>query len=77
VPKTQLEIPSIGSERKTNFRIRLRFFDPGVWVGLIAVGGVAAQTGIIVVVYLDEAFQHARSEGRVGKPEDVDAGSAQ
>jgi hypothetical protein len=42
VPKTQLEIPSIGSERKTNFRIRLRFFDPGVWVGLIAVGGVAA-----------------------------------
>lgn len=44
-----------------------------VWVGLIAVGGVAAQTGIIIVVYLDEAFQRARSEGRLEKPEDVDA----
>ena len=30
VRKTQLEIPSIGLERKTNFRVRLRFFDPGV-----------------------------------------------
>lgn len=44
-----------------------------VWVGLIAVGGVAAQTGIIIVVYLDEAFQRARSEGRLQKPEDVNA----
>ena len=44
-----------------------------VWVGLIAVGGVAAQTGIIIVVYLDEAFGRARSEGRLQKPEDVDA----
>jgi copper/silver efflux system protein len=44
-----------------------------VWVGLIAVGGVAAQTGIIIVVYLDEAFTRARSEGRIQKPEDVDA----
>jgi hypothetical protein len=30
VRKTQLEIPSIGSERKANFSVRLRFFDPGV-----------------------------------------------
>jgi Cu(I)/Ag(I) efflux system membrane protein CusA/SilA len=44
-----------------------------VWVGLIAVGGVAAQTGIIIVVYLDEAFARARSEGRLQRPEDVDA----
>ncbi len=44
-----------------------------VWVGLIAVGGVAAQTGIVIVVYLDEAFQRAHSDGRLQKPEDVDA----
>lgn len=44
-----------------------------VWVGLIAVGGVAAQTGIVIVVYLDEAFLRARSEGRIREPEDVDA----
>jgi copper/silver efflux system protein len=44
-----------------------------VWVGLIAVGGVAAQTGIVMVVYLDEAFHRARAEGRMKTPEDVDA----
>ena len=27
-----------------------------VWVGLIAVAGVAAETGIVMVVYLDEAY---------------------
>ena len=29
-PKTQLQLPSIGSERKTYFPLRRRFFDPGV-----------------------------------------------
>jgi Cu(I)/Ag(I) efflux system membrane protein CusA/SilA len=42
-----------------------------VWVGLIAVGGVAAQTGIVIVVYLDEAFERARTEGRLKTPDDV------
>lgn len=44
-----------------------------VWVGLIAVGGVAAQTGIIMVVYLDEAFTRHQQEGRLLTPDDVDA----
>ena len=43
-----------------------------VWVGLIAVGGVAAQTGIVIVVYLDEAFARARQEGRIRTADDVD-----
>ena len=43
-----------------------------VWVGLIAVGGVAAETGIVMVVYLDEAFQRYQREGRIRAPEDVD-----
>jgi hypothetical protein len=30
-----------------------------VWVGLIAVSGVAAETGIVMVVYLDEAFDRS------------------
>src|SRR5688500_1453727 len=45
-----------------------------VWVGLIAVAGVAAGTGIVMVVYLDEAFARYMREGRIQKPEDVDAG---
>ena len=44
-----------------------------VWVGLIAVTGVAAETGIVMVVYLDEAFDRYMREGRIRKPEDVDA----
>jgi Cu(I)/Ag(I) efflux system membrane protein CusA/SilA len=44
-----------------------------VWVGLIAVAGVAAETGIVMVVYLDEAFERYTREGRIQKPADVDA----
>jgi copper/silver efflux system protein len=44
-----------------------------VWVGLIAVAGVAAETGIVMVVYLDEAFDRHMREGRIRGPEDVDA----
>lgn len=44
-----------------------------VWVGLIAVGGVAAQTGIVMVVYLDETYRRYREEGRLRGPDDVDA----
>ena len=43
-----------------------------VWVGLIAVAGVAAETGIVMVVYLDEAFERFRREGRIQVPDDVD-----
>jgi Cu(I)/Ag(I) efflux system membrane protein CusA/SilA len=43
-----------------------------VWVGLIAVAGVAAETGIVMVVYLDEAFWRHVREGRLKRPEDVD-----
>jgi Cu(I)/Ag(I) efflux system membrane protein CusA/SilA len=44
-----------------------------VWVGIIAVAGVAAETGIVMVVYLDEAFDRYMREGRIHTPEDVDA----
>jgi Cu(I)/Ag(I) efflux system membrane protein CusA/SilA len=44
-----------------------------VWVGLIAVAGVAAETGIVMVVYLDEAFERYLREGRIERLEDVDA----
>ncbi len=44
-----------------------------VWVGLIAVAGIAAETGIVMVVYLDEAFTRYMREGRIHTPDDVDA----
>jgi Cu(I)/Ag(I) efflux system membrane protein CusA/SilA len=48
-----------------------------VWVGLIAVGGVAAQTGIVVVVYLDQAFNEWRKQGRIRSEADVDGAVVQ
>ena len=44
-----------------------------VWVGLIAVAGVAAGTGIVMVVYLDEAFARHVRDGKIRGPADVDA----
>jgi Cu(I)/Ag(I) efflux system membrane protein CusA/SilA len=44
-----------------------------VWVGLIAVAGVAAETGIVMIVYLDEAFTRYLREGRINAPDDVNA----
>lgn len=44
-----------------------------VWVGLIAVGGVAAQTGTVVVVYLDQAYAEAVAQGRMATADDIDS----
>jgi Cu(I)/Ag(I) efflux system membrane protein CusA/SilA len=33
-----------------------------VWVGFIALAGVAAETGVVMLIYLDEAFERARRE---------------
>ena len=43
-----------------------------VWVGIIAVGGVAAQTGIVMIVYLDEAYSRYKRMGKLKAPEDID-----
>lgn len=36
-----------------------------VWVGFIALAGVAAETGVVMLIYLDEAFHRWSSEGRM------------
>ncbi|HEY1206503.1 MAG: CusA/CzcA family heavy metal efflux RND transporter [Bryobacteraceae bacterium] len=38
----------------------------GVWVGLIALMGVDAETGVFMLLYLDLAYEQARSAGRLG-----------
>jgi Cu(I)/Ag(I) efflux system membrane protein CusA/SilA len=37
----------------------------GVWVGLIALLGVDAETGVFMLLYLDIAFEKAKKEGRL------------
>lgn len=38
----------------------------GVWVGLIALLGVDAETGIFMLLYLDLSYEQAKKEGRLG-----------
>ena len=40
----------------------------GVWVGLIALLGVDAETGVFMLLYLDLAYEQARREGRLTHP---------
>jgi Cu(I)/Ag(I) efflux system membrane protein CusA/SilA len=46
-----------------------------VAVGFIALAGVAAETGVVMLIYLDHAWEHARercrAEGRVPGPSDL------
>ena len=44
-----------------------------VAIGFIALAGVAAETGVIMLLYLDHAFQDRRAEGRMRSAGDVDA----
>ncbi|MGQ0650413.1 MAG: efflux RND transporter permease subunit, partial [Gemmatimonadaceae bacterium] len=44
-----------------------------VAIGFIALAGVAAETGVVMLIYLDHAFNGRRAEGRMGSRADVDA----
>jgi len=44
---------------------------PPVWVGLLSVTGLAMQTGVVMVVYIDDAFRRRLAEGRLRTREDV------
>ncbi|HBR15901.1 MAG TPA: CusA/CzcA family heavy metal efflux RND transporter [Candidatus Omnitrophica bacterium] len=42
-----------------------------VWVGLIALAGVAAETGSIMIVYLDEAYARRKLQGKMNSLADL------
>jgi Cu(I)/Ag(I) efflux system membrane protein CusA/SilA len=48
-----------------------------VWVGLLSVVGLAMQTGVVMVVYIDEAFHRRVREGRLRTPADIVAAHAE
>jgi Cu(I)/Ag(I) efflux system membrane protein CusA/SilA len=45
----------------------------GVWVGLIALLGVDAETGVFMLLYLDLAYDDAKKQGRLRSLEDLQA----
>jgi Cu(I)/Ag(I) efflux system membrane protein CusA/SilA len=48
-----------------------------VWVGLLSVVGLAMQTGVVMVVYIDEAFFRRVREGRLRDRVDIVAAHAE
>jgi Cu(I)/Ag(I) efflux system membrane protein CusA/SilA len=45
----------------------------GVWVGLIALVGVDAETGVFMLLYLDLAYNQAKREGRLTSRDELRA----
>ncbi len=48
-----------------------------VWVGLLSVVGLAMQTGVVMVVYIDEAFHRRVRQGRLRSRDDIVAAHAE
>ena len=46
-------------------------FSTAVWVGIIALVGLAAQTGIVMIVYIDHAFQRRKAAGLIRNLDDI------
>jgi Cu(I)/Ag(I) efflux system membrane protein CusA/SilA len=42
-----------------------------VWVGLLSTVGLAMQTGVVMVVYIDHAFRERVRQGRLNSREDI------
>jgi Cu(I)/Ag(I) efflux system membrane protein CusA/SilA len=42
-----------------------------VWVGIIALVGLAAQTGIVMIVYIDNAYERRKAAGKVRDLSDI------
>ncbi|HUC39451.1 MAG TPA: efflux RND transporter permease subunit, partial [Gemmatimonadales bacterium] len=42
-----------------------------VWVGLIALVGLAAQTGIVMIVYIDNAYRRRKQAGLIRSLDDI------
>jgi Cu(I)/Ag(I) efflux system membrane protein CusA/SilA len=60
----------------TLFLLRYPMSAP-VWVGLLSAVGLAMQTGVVMVVYIDDAFHRRVREGRIKTREDIVAAHAE
>ena len=43
-----------------------------VWVGIIALAGVDAETGVVMLLYLDVAYDHERKAGKMNSLADLE-----
>ncbi|HEX9106485.1 MAG TPA: efflux RND transporter permease subunit, partial [Longimicrobiales bacterium] len=60
----------------TLFLLRYPLSAP-VWVGLLSTVGLAMQTGVVMVVYIDDAFHRRVRQGRIRTRDDIVAAHAE
>jgi Cu(I)/Ag(I) efflux system membrane protein CusA/SilA len=46
---------------------------PATWVGIIALAGLDAETGVVMLLYLDHAWEKFRAAGRMNTFQDLEA----
>ncbi len=44
-----------------------------VWVGIIALAGLAAETGVVMIIYLDEAYEMRKQENAMKNEDDLES----
>src|SRR5439155_9564703 len=42
-----------------------------VWVGMIALAGLDAETGLVMLLYLDNSYERFKAEGRMNNRDDL------
>src|SRR6185437_5121680 len=47
-------------------------FSVAIWVGYIALFGIAVETGVVMVVYLHDALDRRLASGQALEPEDIE-----
>jgi copper/silver efflux system protein len=47
-------------------------FSVAVWVGYVALFGIAVETGVVMVIYLNEAYDNRATEGRLTSEADLE-----
>ena len=63
-----LDFSVFGADLRDLFNVGPINLSVAVWVGFIALAGVAAETGVIMLIYLDEAFERHRAGLRTVNP---------
>jgi Cu(I)/Ag(I) efflux system membrane protein CusA/SilA len=46
-------------------------FSTATWVGIIALVGIATETGIVMILYLDQAYERRKAAGKIRDLNDI------
>jgi len=74
VPKTMIVLLSVPFSLVGSFWLLYLVgfnMSVAVWVGIIALMGLAAQTGVVMIIYIDESFERRHEQGLIKNMDDL------